>query len=227
MDKDTAMEMNLDCRQVELRWLAIKSTLRKMEYNIPPALMEELWYRADGMKSQVDLYKQTERELGMKPRPEIWEDHTRWCQLIMSDLGKLHDEYREPKYGVFAHDKLTAAFEICDDFINGAESFFLLCENLKLEKEAQKLLKERQKLLKRNDLDKAWQMIDRSLERLADVLDKSVAYLKKRRDAILKLSPREAEKLRRQEPTMDGPGDKKMKKVVARRSPARGKEQGR
>lgn len=75
--------------------------------------------------------------------------------------------------------------------------------------------------------NKTNQIIDRSLERIAGVFNKGIAYLEKRRDAILKLSPREAEKLRRQEPTMDRPGDKKVKKVVARRSPARGKEQGR
>ena len=75
--------------------------------------------------------------------------------------------------------------------------------------------------------NKTNQIIDRSLERIAGVFNKGIAYLEKRRDAILKLSPREAEKLRRQEPAMDRPGDKKVKKVVARRSPARGKEHGR
>lgn len=75
--------------------------------------------------------------------------------------------------------------------------------------------------------NKTNQIIDRSLERIAGVFNKGIAYLEKRRDAILQLSPREAEKLRRKEPTMDRPGDKKVKKVVARRSPARGKEQGR
>lgn len=259
------------------------------------------------MKEQVDLYKQTELELGMMPRPEIWEEHERWCQWIISDLEVLNDEYKKPQqYGFFAGDKLEAANEVYEDFMDGAENFYLLSENLLLKrqhellkkaqnllKEGHELLKENQELLKRNDPwencrkayekfiqatdikqwikketpakvallyreshkaitevykqirktsqdimqatqqikegfpDKARQMIDRSLERLADVLDKSVAYLKKRRDAILQLSPREAEKLRRQEPAMDRPGDKRVKKVVARRSPARGKEQGR
>lgn len=75
--------------------------------------------------------------------------------------------------------------------------------------------------------NKANQMIDRSLERIADVFNKGITYLEKRRDAILQLSPREAEKMYRQEPAMDRTEEKPVKKVVARRSPACGKEQGR
>lgn len=43
MDKDTAMEMNLEYRQADAHWASIEDMLRKMENNVPPSLMKELW----------------------------------------------------------------------------------------------------------------------------------------------------------------------------------------